>query len=47
VAADVQLAAGARRHPGWRPLRPGECVDSAADPDRAPYVYYWDREAAG
>jgi len=47
VATDVQLTGGAYRHPAWRPLRPEECIDADDDPSRAPYVYYWDREAAG
>ena len=46
AGADGQVARGARRHPGWRPLRPRECVDADSDPDREPAVYYWDRAAS-
>lgn len=46
VDADARLTRGGHRHPGWRPLRPEECVDADSDPDREPYVYYWDREAS-
>jgi hypothetical protein len=42
--AHADLARGLRRHTAWRPLRPQECVDSAEDPHREPYIYYWDRD---
>ena len=46
VSAETDLAGGARRHSSWRPLRPEECVDAAADPDRQPHTYYWDCESS-
>ena len=33
-----------QRHPAWRPLRADECLHATADPNREPYVYYWDRD---
>lgn len=46
VDSEVRLTREMRRHPAWRPLRPSDCVDSSVDPDREPYVYYWDRDQA-
>ena len=46
AGANAPVMPEVRRHPGWRPLRPHECVDAGADPAREPYVYYWDRDPA-
>lgn len=45
--SDIQIVQGVRRHRAWRPLHPDECVQDSQDPDREPFVYYWDRDAAG
>ena len=44
IRPEVDVIRGTRRHRAWRPLRAEECVDSRGDPDREPYVYYWDRD---
>lgn len=46
VETDLDVMHGARRHRPWRALRADECIDSGADPDREPYIYYWDRDPA-
>ena len=46
VGAEIRLSYGTRRHPDWRPLHAAECLGADSDPDRTPYVYYWDRDRA-